>query len=111
MNKIIALIFVLFAAVQYNDPDWYLWIPIYGLVALIYFVEVPKILLQLLFLGYTCYAASYVPSFITWIQNDMPSITGSMKASNPEVEFMREFFGLLIVLVAAAYRLYTSSKK
>ena len=34
-NYLFVLIFILFAAVQYNDPDPYLWIPIYIYVAFI----------------------------------------------------------------------------
>ena len=33
INIILTLLFILFAAVQLNDPDPWLWVAIYGLVA------------------------------------------------------------------------------
>ena len=35
LNIIFAVVFALFAILQYNDPDPYLWIPIYGYAAII----------------------------------------------------------------------------
>jgi len=42
---------------------------------------------------------TYFPSFINWIQDDMPSITGSMKAETPYIEHVREFGGLFISFI------------
>ena len=33
LNIILCIMFLLFLGVQYNDPDPYLWMPIYGFVA------------------------------------------------------------------------------
>jgi len=33
LNVLLALVMVGFAAVQYNDPDWYLWVVYYGVPA------------------------------------------------------------------------------
>ncbi len=38
LSAIFGLLFVLFAALQYNDPDPEVWIPIYGLAAIACFM-------------------------------------------------------------------------
>jgi hypothetical protein len=38
-NYIFGAIFILFALLQINDPDPYLWIPIYGYASLICFLN------------------------------------------------------------------------
>ena len=40
IQSILFLIFLSFAALQYNDPDPYAWIAIYGAIALISFISV-----------------------------------------------------------------------
>jgi multisubunit Na+/H+ antiporter MnhB subunit len=105
-NLIIAIVFVLFALVQYNDPDWYIWGPVYLIPA--YFFYKPETaknnaLVYLPIIGFALWAASYVPAFINWIYHGTPTITGTMKADRPEVELMREFFGLIICIVGLLY--------
>ncbi len=102
LNLILAIVFVLFGIVQYNDPDWYIWMPAYFLVALLYFkpsIIKNKSMVFLPIIGFGLWAASYVPAFLEWVKNGTPTITGTMKAENPEVELMREFFGLIICMV------------
>ncbi|MFN5375779.1 MAG: transmembrane 220 family protein, partial [Chitinophagaceae bacterium] len=41
-NYIFSGVFILFALLQINDPDPYVWIPIYGVVALICFFNARK---------------------------------------------------------------------
>lgn len=33
LNGLVCVVLVVFAAVQYNDPDYYLWIPVYAVSA------------------------------------------------------------------------------
>lgn len=95
--------FVLFAIVQWNDPDPGLWILCYLLVALIPLSHL---------LGFRCrkcelvfgiilgvVLASYVPSLFQWFQDGMPTITSEMKATTPYIEYVREALGLLISLL------------
>jgi hypothetical protein len=106
LNLTIGLIFILFAVVQYNDPDWYIWIPAYLIPAYFFFKpETAKnaYLVYLPIIGFSLWAASYVPAFVDWIKHGTPTITGTMKAENPEVELMREFFGLVICIVGLIY--------
>jgi len=99
-HLIISILFLLFGVLQYNDPDFFIWIPIYLFVSFVAFasykgLKFPVItLVVLIMLG--IWLATYFPSFITWIQDGMPSITGSMKAETPYIEHVREFGGLLI---------------
>ena len=41
----------------------------------------------------------------------MPSITGSMKAETPHIEFMREFLGLFIILAAFVFHYFQAKKR
>lgn len=112
-HKIIAFVFFLFAAVQYNDSDAWIWIPVYLVVSSIailvdrkkYYPKVCLILCLIMLVA----MFTYVPQVIDWAQNGFPSITGSMQASSPFIEFIREFFGLLICLAALLYY-YSYSK-
>lgn len=33
LNVFSCVLFIVFVGVQYNDPDWYLWMPVYAIVA------------------------------------------------------------------------------
>lgn len=99
-----SLLFAVFAIFQYNDIDPWLWIFIYGGVSIMSLAsairEVPYILLYLSVLGVLFYAIILVPEIISWTKAGMPSITESMKAKDPYIEYAREFFGLVISLIA-----------
>ena len=91
-----------FGLLQINDPDFYIWTPVYLITAYfpfqafkgsfrsVYALRFAMILfLWLLF---------YVPQLISLIQDGLPNIAGSMKAESPYIEFVREFFGLVICI-------------
>ena len=113
LHKILAAIFVLFAAFQYNDPDFFIWVPIYLIVGIVIILFDRKIfnlrLTQLLLVLYIIGMFTYYPDVISWIKNGTPSITGSMKAESPFIEFIREFFGLFICCLALGYYAYRMS--
>ena len=114
-HLIISALFLLFAIFQYNDPDFYIWIPIYLIVAVViflygrgkYHIRVFQILLAFYILG----MISYYPDVIAWIQDGTPSIASSMKAESPFIEFIREFFGLGICALALGFYTYFAQKK
>lgn len=114
LNKILVGIFLLFAVMQINDPDFFIWVPIYVLVAIVIllFDKGYKILrvLQILLIAYILGMVSYYPDVMSWIQNGTPSITGSMQAESPFIEFVREFFGLGICALALGYYTFKASK-
>ncbi|MEQ8471065.1 MAG: transmembrane 220 family protein [Marinoscillum sp.] len=110
INYTIAILFVLFAAVQYNDPDPMLWILIYGVVALVAVLQVyfnrvnfrPLIVTLIVIL--LLYSFSYIPSFLDFMSSGNKSdLVGKMKAEDPWIEGTRELGGLLIAIAALFY--------
>jgi len=114
INGILALLFFLFAALQLNDADPWIWVGIYGAVAVLCGLTasgryLPKLILGTILL--TIFGLGwYLPDFVAWLQSGMTSITSSMKAETPHVELVREFLGLVLVLVTLVW-LYWSGKK
>lgn len=109
LHLFICLVFVLFAAVQYNDPDPYLWIPIYGFVALEFGLaafnrSLPYPLLLAGLAVLTIYLLSYIPDLYNWIKMGEPSIVETMKAEKPWVELTREALGLLLCVAFLGWR-------
>jgi len=102
INSICALLFVIFAVVQYNDPDPWLWIIAYLFVALLFVLQIFDKLPRPLLLGglmlFSLWGISFVPDFIDWINMGAPSIANKMKATEPHTELVREFGGLVICL-------------
>ena len=105
-NLFFFVVFLLFAAVQYNDPDPYVWIPIYGYGAVLCFLAFRKkyypsayllgIIVYAAYAGYKLLEPDGVWDWIT--KHHAQNIADSMKATTPWVEETREFFGLVIVI-------------
>lgn len=113
IHKIIAAIYILCAAVQYNDPDFYIWIPLYLIPAAIAIAydkgwKNKRVLLGIC-IFYLLSMSLYTPDIISWIKDGTPTITGAMQAESPFIEFVREFFGLGLCLVGTAWY-YKKSK-
>lgn len=113
-NIILALLFALSAIVQINDPDPWLWVLWYALIAgICAFAAFKKynqrLLLLFVLLGFI-WMGSLVPEFVDWISKGAPSITGSMKAEEPHIEFTREFLGLLISIIVLLFHYFQSRK-
>jgi hypothetical protein len=108
-----ALIFTLFAAVQYNDPDPILWISIYlyatavSIMAFFGKFNKPMILAGMIF--YLAGAIYYFPPSVSdWINAEQQSQSLQMKM--PFVEEAREALGLFICfLVLGLYMLKARS--
>lgn len=114
-NIILALLFALFAYFQYNDPDPWLWISIYlivaGLCGAAAFGYYNKWLTTVIFAGLLLYWLILLPDFVSWLGEGMPTITGSMKAESPHIELVREFLGLLILMGAVGWNLWRHNRK
>lgn len=104
------LLFILFAVVQYNDPDPLVWMSIYGGAAILSGMAAmgrfPMPLLitaaVICFIGFIYY---YPDSVSEWIQQEWQQQDLSMKTQN--MEEARESFGFLTVaIVLAAAALY-----
>jgi hypothetical protein len=106
-NIIFIVLFILFAALQYNDADPYLWMPIYLFGAFIcykaYRKEYNPTLYAIGFAAYGAYAIFLLldkTGVLTWAtEHNAENIAESMKASKPWIEETREFFGLIILIV------------
>jgi hypothetical protein len=100
LHLIVALLFVLFAYWQLNDPDSWAWVAMYLAVAVVAGMAAfgrpwrPLIYATLATAG--IWLVFLIPDFIDWVQMGMPTITGSMKAEAPHIELTREFLGLAI---------------
>ncbi len=106
VNSILALLFVLFAYFQWNDPDPYLWMVIYIISAcmLLYksFIKMNQTIWTLWELFLLVFILSYVKDIFQWITDGFPSITDSMKAASPYIENIRESLGLILILIVFA---------
>ena len=106
-NLIFCVLFVLFAALQYNDPDPYIWIPIYMYAAILCWLAFrgryyPAAYLAGigLYFAYAVYLFFTKDGVLDWItQHHAANITETMEAEKPWIEDTREFFGLLILIV------------
>lgn len=118
LNAIFCISFVLFAYVNLNDGDSWLWVPIYmfaasccGLAAFGYWF--PKMYLgaitfYLIYAIQLFFAKDGVRDWIT--KYNKPSIVESMQATKPYIEKTREFFGLLIISAALAINYFICVK-
>ena len=105
-NYLFVLIFILFAAVQYNDPDPYLWIPIYIYPAVLCYLAARNQFHKQAYIGgfifftiYALYKLLDQNGIVDWINyHDATNIAATMKAEQPWIEESREFFGLVIIL-------------
>ena len=110
-----AVIFLLFAAVQYNDIDPQVWVPVYlyacALSALIFFKRYYPILIIAGVIGYFG-AAVYIFTpgvFNLWIEEEMANASTGMRT--PLIEEGREFWGLVICFVVSTVYFFRAINK
>ena len=119
LNIFFIVIFVFSAALQYNDPDPYVWIPIYLYGALLCYLAIKgkynRVLYIIGLIGYTGYAIGLLfdkTGVLDWVQaHHAENIVQSMKATKPWIEETREFFGLLILIVALVVNMIWLGKR
>lgn len=106
-NIIFIILFVLFAGLQYNDPDPYIWIPIYLYAAFLCYEAVKGryqpilyIIGMIVYIVYAVYLFFDKTGVLDWArEHDAENIAQSMHADKPWIEETREFGGLLIVVL------------
>ena len=106
-NIIFIFIFIFSAALQYNDPDPYIWVPIYLYGAYLCYQAIHKkynpvlyIIGLVIYIGYAVYLFFDKQGVLSWFgEHNAESITQTMKATKPWIEETREFGGLLILIV------------
>lgn len=112
-------LFLVSAALQYNDPDPYVWMPLYLYGVFTCIQALRRQLSRLLF-----YAglAAYLPYMIylffdtngvrTWWQlHNGEGLMQSMKADQPWIEQTREFFGLFLLLMTLMVNRYWLTRR
>jgi hypothetical protein len=106
-NLLFCVLFIVSAALQYNDPDPYIWIPIYLYGALLSWLAFrqkfyPKAFLygSIVFALYAVYLFFEDDGVADWLsQHEAENIAASMQATKPWIEATREFFGLFILII------------
>ena len=117
-NLIFFVLFLLFAALQYNDPDPYVWIPLYLFAAILCWQAFRRQFYPALYLtgivGYTLYAAYLFFSkdgMLDWMQeHQAENIAQEMKATKPWIEATREVMGLVIMIVVLSINYFYSRR-
>lgn len=107
-NIFFILLFVFCAALQYNDPDPYLWMPIYLYGAVLCYLALnKKFFLSFYLAGFAFYFVYAGVLFLSetgvlaWIKkHNAENIMASMQATKPWIEETREFLGLMLLIFA-----------
>lgn len=118
-NIIFCILFIICAGLQYNDPDPYIWVPIYLYGAILCFLAArhqyyPKAYFFgiAVFFIYAIYLFFNKNGVISWVQeHDSENIAQSMKATKPWIEETREFFGLLILIIVLGINFLYSKRR
>lgn len=107
-NVLCCLAFLVFAYLNLNDNDSWLWVPIYlfaaaccGLAVFHHYYPTAYLLATAFYLVYAIILFFAKDGVKDWIfKYKAQSITQTMQATKPYIEKAREFFGLLIVSTA-----------
>ena len=118
LNIVFALSFVLFAVVQWNDPDGMIWMAVYSGAALVsvlaFLGKISKsILLSLMtitFLSICLISPDVYASLINYNPNLQPDPTVT-HTDNVQTESFKEVGGLGVVLIALIFQYYTVPKE
>ena len=117
VNFILAVIFLIFAFVQINDPDPIIWIIIYGAMSVVCVMAAFKFYPTTFLIGlgiiYLLYAIYYFPGVQEWLQQDskMDLFDNLAKMEHSYIEESREFLGLMICVAVLVVQLVQSRRK
>jgi len=118
-NIIFCVLFLISAGLQYNDPDPYLWVPIYMYGVVYCWLAFkgkyhPKAYLigSAILLVYAAYEFFSPDGVLDWFnKHNAEDIAGTMKAEKPWIESTREFFGLLMLIGVMMINYVVSRRK
>ncbi len=118
-NIIFCVVFIVFAGLQYNGPDPYIWVPLYGYSAVLCYLAARHQYYRKAYLAgisvyavYAMYKALDQNGVIDWIKfHDAANLASAMKATQPWIEESREFFGLIILIVVLSINFFVAKKK
>jgi hypothetical protein len=118
-NILFILLFIVSAALQYNDPDPYLWMPIYLWAAFLCYQAIKgkynryaylvTLTLYTVYAGFLFFSATGVQSWFS--EHNAENLVQSMKATKPWIEETREFFGLMITCGVLFFNMLWYSRK
>jgi hypothetical protein len=117
VHAFLALMFLSFTIVQYNDPDPWLWIAIYGsMTALSVLAFFQKFLFRFMIaqvIAFTVYAVLLAPGVWAWWTSPDRSLLFDdlAKMQFYYIEEAREFLGLIICLSVLAFYSFLSRRK
>lgn len=105
-NFTFCILFIISAALQYNDPDPWVWMPLYLYGAVLCWLTFRSKYYPLAYLaGIAVYAVYALYKLLErdgawdWLtKHDAANIAATMKAETPWIEDTREFFGLAILI-------------
>lgn len=109
-NIVFCILFVISAALQYNDTDPYLWIPLYLYGAWLCYKAAKNHYLPrayffgiVVYLGMVVYFLIFKHGVIDWFEHHpAQDLVMTMKAEKPWIEETREVLGLMILVVVLA---------
>ncbi|HVZ56948.1 MAG TPA: transmembrane 220 family protein [Chitinophagaceae bacterium] len=118
-NVFFCFVFIVFAGLQYNDPDPYVWMPIYLYAAVLCWLAFRgRYYPRAYWLGIGVYAAYalykvFDPNgLLDWLRlHHAENIAETMKAEKPWIEETREFFGLVILIAVLGINLLAAKRK
>ena len=118
-NLLFCLLFIISAGLQYNDPDPYVWMPIYLYGAVLCWLAFRnKFYPKAYLIGVAVYLVYAIGLFfwkngvLDWVtQHHAEDIAATMKAEKPWIEETREFFGLLILVVVLLVDYFYARKR
>ena len=113
INFVLAALFAVFGAIQFNDPDPLPWLITYGLVAILALLAGFQRFYRnwnYLSLGtIVLFGAISLPGFIEYLgSGDWAALTAAMSADRPYIETAREFLGLLFAAAAVWWLIHQS---
>jgi len=109
LNFFLAIMFLVFAFLQVNDPDPVVWILIYGVMAVYCVMAIFEFYPQKFLLGtiaiFVLYSLLFVNGVIDWLQSDnkVGLFDDLAKMQYPYIEESREFIGLAICIAVLVF--------
>lgn len=115
IHIVLAIVFLLFAVIQLNDPDPIQWFLLYFFVSILFvysnYRRISDRILLILVVLYLAYSGWYFSYFMDWTRIEhKEELFGKMVYEKPYLEGTREFLGLLIA-AAGLFYLYRKAKK
>lgn len=116
LNFILAIMFMVFAFLQVNDPDPALWILIYGVMAVFCILAAFDFYRQkiIIILGifYALFSTYYFPGVKEWLQHDDRALLfdNIAKMEHSYIEESREFLGLMICVIVLIFHYIRASR-